>query len=228
LIKELEDYSWFPSILRRFQLDYIGFVVRFFHLYKPLVPILKNSLEHKTNWVDLCSGSGEPALYLSKLLNKPINLVLSDKFPTREDIQLVDILEMNFEEINCYTIFNAFHHFSTEEKNLVLSRLINSNCNFIIVELINGSLLNYIQVFINSILGQLIFTIFIKPFSLLRLFFTYVLPVNLFTVTFDGMISVAKSNYWEHIGKKHELEFQTINGSYFTKVYIIKNKSNAS
>jgi hypothetical protein len=39
----------------------------------------------------------------------------------------------------------------------------------------------------------LVFTPFIRPLSLRRIFFTYILPVNLITITYDGIISVLKS-----------------------------------
>jgi len=46
---------------------------------------------------------------------------------------------------------------------------------------------------LTTTIGCLLLTIFIKPFSLIRLLFTYILPVNILTITYDGMISVLKS-----------------------------------
>jgi hypothetical protein len=42
-------------------------------------------------------------------------------------------------------------------------------------------------------IGVLLFSPFIKPFSWQRLFFTYIIPINIITISFDGIISVLKS-----------------------------------
>ena len=65
-MKELEDYDWFPKILRQYQTDYIGSVVKWFNAYSPIIDYLNcQTFYAKTNW-DLCSGSSEPALSIFK------------------------------------------------------------------------------------------------------------------------------------------------------------------
>jgi hypothetical protein len=39
----------------------------------------------------------------------------------------------------------------------------------------------------------LVLTPFIRPFSLKRMIFTYIIPINIITITFDGIVSVLKS-----------------------------------
>jgi hypothetical protein len=41
--------------------------------------------------------------------------------------------------------------------------------------------------------GTLLLTPFIRPFSFRRLLFTYVLPLNIITITYDGIVSVCRS-----------------------------------
>jgi hypothetical protein len=50
-----------------------------------------------------------------------------------------------------------------------------------------------IKIIFTTTILQLCTAPFVKPFSFVRLFFTYIIPVNLFTVTYDGIISVLKS-----------------------------------
>ena len=57
MIKELEDYNWFPKILRRFQMEYIGSIIKWADYYQPLVLITNKLLkENNINIIqDLCS-----------------------------------------------------------------------------------------------------------------------------------------------------------------------------
>ena len=41
MLKELEDYNWFPKILRRWQMEFIGTIAIWTKLYQPLIPILQ-------------------------------------------------------------------------------------------------------------------------------------------------------------------------------------------
>jgi len=45
---------------------------------------------------------------------------------------------------------------------------------------------------------------FVKPFSLGRLFFTYVVPVNVLTITWDGVISVLRARTAEQYRSQFE------------------------
>ena len=68
-----------------------------------------------------------------------------------------------------------------------------NNAPFLIAEILEPGIINSIKIFFTTTLLQLLTAPFVKPFSAARLFFTYIIPVNLFTVTYDGIISVIKS-----------------------------------
>jgi hypothetical protein len=200
-VKELEDYTWFPQLLRRFQTDYIGFFVMKFRFYDPFVSHLK-----QLNWngkqFDLCSGSGQPALSIFQSSKGFDSLILSDKFPDFKHIDVVnvqvldssvDVLEMEFEANVTYTMFNALHHFSDAQKKDIVSKIIHVNGKAVFVEILNPSLLQCVKVVLAGTIGALLMMPFVRPFSAKRLFFTYLLPINLFTITYDGLVSVFKS-----------------------------------
>jgi hypothetical protein len=50
-----------------------------------------------------------------------------------------------------------------------------------------------LKIIFTTTIGQIILTPFVKPFSWMRLVFTYIIPINLFTITWDGVVSVLKS-----------------------------------
>ena len=70
MIKELEDYSWFPQTLRRWQMEFIGSIAVWTKLYQPLAPVLQQLIEENKIIAlqDLCSGSGIPAVYIHNAL----------------------------------------------------------------------------------------------------------------------------------------------------------------
>ena len=132
MIKELEDYNWFPAALRRWQLEFVGTVSVWTKLYDPLMPVLLQMIaENKIVALqDLCSGSGIPALYLHKKLKTKIPLLLTDKYPDTNfkdqppiiySLHSTDVHEMQPIENTAYTMYNAFHHFTSHRIGLAHS-----------------------------------------------------------------------------------------------------------
>lgn len=209
-MKELEDYNWFPTVLRNFQTEFIGFVVSKFNVYGAFIEHLKSLSLPQQTMTDLCSGSGEPASSILKKSNCFSHLVLTDKYPN--DLQMkdetisykkesMDAMEMEFEPGTCYTMFNAFHHFKDDDKLKIIEKIQKSGSSAFFVEILEPRIICLLKVLFATTIGTLIFTPFIKPFSLKRLFFTYILPVNIFTITFDGIVSVLKSGSVNHYKK---------------------------
>ncbi len=206
-MKELEDRHWFPSLFRNYQTDFIGFLVTRFHFYDPFVDSLRaRSFTPRPLW-DLCSGSGEPAISIFKECGQFTTLTLSDKFPnpsrSRDDRiayldHPADVLAMRFSRGTCYTMFNALHHFSDDEKLRIVQRVQDAGAMAFFVEVLEPSAPCLLGVLFAASAGNLLLAPFIRPFSVWRLFFTYVLPINLITIGFDGVVSVLRSRSARH------------------------------
>lgn len=201
-MKELEDHEWFPPLLRKFQMDFLAFTVIRFGVYEGFIQRLRDSEMPPQPMVDLCSGSGEPAITIFRKSNRFTRLTLTDKFPMKNFIaegpieyipNSLDVLDMQFEPDVCYTMFNAFHHFSDRDKMKIVERVSESGSEGFFVEILEPRVDTMLKVCIATTLGLILVTPFIKPFSWKRLLFTYILPVNIFTITFDGILSVIKS-----------------------------------
>lgn len=201
-MKELEDYYWFPSVLRNFQTEFIGFVVSKFNVYNVFIQHLKTMKLSVLPVTDLCSGSGEPAISIFRKSQCFSRLQLTDKFPgtlnindenISYDVKSTDVLEMAFNPGTYYTMFNAFHHFTDEEKLNIVQDIKNSDCTAFIVEILEPTVWCLLKVVFTTTLGSLVLTPFISPFSLKRMIFTYFIPINIITITFDGIVSVLKS-----------------------------------
>lgn len=200
-MKELEDYPFFPNLLRKFQTDYIGTIVKWFNVYKPIIRLINNSNYNSNELWDLCSGSSEPAEYIFKNQNKFQNLILSDKFPQslrhQDNIdykkESIDAINHEFNSNYCYTMFNAFHHFDDIDKLKIINKIIKNKSEAMIVEILEPTIINYFKIFLATTLGVLVFSPFIKPFDIKRMIFTYIIPINILTISYDGLISVYKS-----------------------------------
>lgn len=204
MIKELEDYNWFPKILRRFQMEYIGSIIKWLHFYGPLVPVLQTLLkENNTDRIqDLCSGSGMPAIYIQNQIGDGYKTILSDKFPEHSFANTLtvhylqqesDVLQLFPEQTMCYTMYNAFHHFTDLQKQQIIKKMQAANVSFVFAEILEPDIFTLIKIVFTTTILQVVTAPFVHPFSLMRLLFTYIIPVNLFTVTYDGIISVFKS-----------------------------------
>ncbi len=201
-MKELEDHNWFPSVLRNFQTEFIGFVVVTFNVYDDFIRHLKTLPLRVQTMSDLCSGSGEPAISIFRKSNCFSHLTLSDKYPAslpfRDDkisyeMQSADVLKMKFKPGTCYTMFNAFHHFGDKDKLNIAQKIQTSGSAAFFVEILQPGIVCFLKVFFLTTVGSLLLTPFILPFSLKRLFFTYIIPVSILVITFDGIVSVFKS-----------------------------------
>lgn len=221
-MKELEDYSWFPKAFRNFQTEFIGFVVSKFNVYEPFINYIKSKKHKSTIMFDLCSGSGEPAQSIYLKSNVFNEVMLSDKFPSSNTILKLDVLNMNFEANKCYTMFNAIHHFTKEEKKQIVQKIKQVGAEAYFVEILEPTILFALKVLSATTIGNLILSPFVKPFSLKRLFFTYIIPINILTISYDGIISVLKSGSMEYYKElfKEDVNVFRLKKNLFTLVVI--------
>ena len=199
---ELEDKKWLPHYLREMQLNYIGWLVKAFKIYEPIDEILAQQLQSPVSAIcDMASGNGGPIQFLAQKeqLNN-CHFILTDNFPNHSQVfqknvsyhpNSVDLLKDVAPRADFYTIFNAFHHFNQDEKKQLVDQY--KKTGLMIVEIIEPTLFHFIKILITTTLGQLLLTPFIRPFKWKQLFFTYVIPINLLTITWDGLVSVLRS-----------------------------------
>ena len=202
-MKELEDYNWFPKILRRYQMDTIGYLAQITQLYKPISTVLQSlvATNRYNNITDLCSGSGMPTLYLQQLTKLTLPITLTDIYPQiittlpniKYNTSSINVLQVQPKSHIIYTMYNAFHHFTTAEQQFIINHFVAHKATLLIVEVLQPTLRSYVSVIVASTVLQLLIAPFIKPFSWLRLLLTYIIPINLLTVLIDGVISVSKS-----------------------------------
>jgi len=204
-MKELEDLNWFPQFLRVQQTEFIGWMVRFFGVYNTVPRMMAEKIPAKlrhTIW-DLGSGSGGPLQTLAKdKILEDSSFVLSDLFP-QIDARLPANCHYHAKPMDArnespgkqitITFFNAFHHFKAAEQDGIVKRELNHGNALLVAEILQPDFLCTLRILLATTIGQVLFAPWVRPFRLNRLLFTWLVPVNLFTVTWDGLVSVLKS-----------------------------------
>jgi len=199
---EFEDKHWFPEVLRKMQVEYIGWLAATFKIYacieSPLYEALHNS--RNTNITDLCSGNGGPIKFLlaTKKLNN-VTATLTDLFPVEsadtdrisKETKPVNALKVPEHLQGLRTMFNAFHHFNESEKRNLIEQ--QAGNGFFVAEILQPDPLVFLKILFTTTIGQLLLTPFVKPFGWKRIALTYLIPINIITVTWDGLVSVLKS-----------------------------------
>ncbi len=212
-MQELEDLPWFPAKLRDYQTEHIGFLATRLPVYAVFLAYLRRALPRRGPQVDLCSGSGEPAITLFRQSGCFTDLTLTDRYPhwggsTPEGV-IYDPRPLNARSLEpvaptCYTMFNAFHHFSRGEQGRLVGKCRTAGVEAFFVELLEPTVVCMAKVLFATTFGVVLLAPFVKPFSLGRLFFTYVVPVNVLTITWDGVVSVLRSRTAEQYRSQFE------------------------
>ena len=191
-------------------------------IFKPFIQYLKSQDFRTSVLMDVCSGSGIPAQHLFLQTNHFQSLILTDKFPVKVDFsdvriqylnQACDITTMPFDKAYCYTMLNAFHHFSANEQNKIIEKCESSGAELYIIEILEPSIICLLKVILAGTLGVVFLSPFISKMTWKKFLLTYILPLNILTVTIDGIISVFKSKS----RNQFEEQFQTFSKQ--TEVY---------
>lgn len=86
------------------------------------------------------------------------------------------------------TLFLSFHHFKPEDAKIILQNAVNSKSPIAIFEGQERSFTSLLAMFLSPV-SVLVTTLFIKPFKLGRLLFTYIIPLVPLFVWWDGIVS---------------------------------------
>ncbi len=208
---EWEDFDWFPESIRNYGTDVLQFIANKGNIYKQIIPILIKGIKNsKTNQiVDLGSGGGGGLLKLNEELLKQIPLleiILTDYFPnipafkyTQQNAPNMSYVDYSVDAKNVpkqlqglLTLFLCFHHFQPNDAKLILQNAVDNNRDIAIIEAQERSIVSFFTLFFMPVLVLLI-TLFIKPFSFKRIFFTYIFPIVPLFVWWDGLVSALRT-----------------------------------
>lgn len=208
---EFEDQRWFPGFLRNYLTDFLQFVSNRFNIYKGIEPLLSQALK-KTNSsqiIDLASGGGGGLLNLATALRKDhpqLKIILTDLYPNEKAFEYtaqqsecfdyrkdaVDAMNVPQDLKGFRTQFLSLHHFREKDAVAIIQNAVNSNSPIAFFESQERNVKSVIAM-IFSPLNVLFVTPFIRPFSIGRIFFTYIVPLVPLFVMLDGILSALRT-----------------------------------
>ena len=206
---EIEDQPWLPDEFRNLLTDFLEILSKTLRIYIPVVPLIDNVLKrtHSRRVVDLCSGAAGPwCQLLSNGWN--VSVTLTDRFPNhaafaRAKALYSEQLDYCDEPVDARhiperldgmrTLFNGFHHFRPADAQAILQGVVNQRMAVGIFEIAERTPRILVSVLFGVPLLALAATPFIRPLSLSRLFWTYVVPLVPLCLVWDGLVSMLRT-----------------------------------
>ena len=212
---EFTDLAWYPRTFRRMQTDYLQFVGSLGSAHRFLIPLLTKAMQHAntTEIVDLCSGGTGPWLRLHEKLKEAgisVSIKLTDKYPTPEAVQKwaeasrqgieyvaepVDATKVPPQLKGMRTLFEGFHHFKPEQARSILQDAQENNAAIGIFEISLKPPFGLILLLLSPVMtlvSYIFLTPFMKPRTLSRFLWTYLIPVVPLATCWDGIVSLLR------------------------------------
>lgn len=202
---EFGDLPWWPAVLRDCVTDALAFGITRFRFYDCVAPMIAELLERSgpRAIVDLCAGGTGPWATLRRRLPDDVAITFTDRQPNARARAQIDALgdpRLRYldrsVDATCVprelggvrTMFTGFHHFAPAAARLVLADAVDAGAPIAIFEFSQRSASSCVAAMLVPWLMWLT-TPWIRPRSLARLVFTYVLPLAPLCNLWDGLVS---------------------------------------
>lgn len=208
-VPELEDEAWFPRPLRDSLTAFLRVSAEKLGVFEHAAPVLRDVVERsgKTRIVDLCSGGGGPLLsILDEIADARLEAVLTDLYPNLPAFEYaerrlpgrvhghrdsVDATNVPPELDGVRTVFNALHHFRPQLALRILEDAARKRQPLCIFEIVERHPFAFATI-AGVPLAVLALTPFTEP-SLMRLAFTYAVPIIPLATGWDGFASCMRA-----------------------------------
>ena len=209
---EFTDMPGLPRPLRRWLGDYLRGIVTLTCLFEPAAPHIAGLLRATggDQVVDLCSGAGGPWPALARpveaALGRPVKVLLTDLHPDGDTWAWLEASDaagvsghpgsVPADDVpaalrGVRTVFDGLHHLQPHAARAVLADAARHGVPLLAAEAVERSALGLAGVLLSPVLVWAV-TPFLRPLSLSRLLFTYLLPLVPLMVLWDGIVSVLR------------------------------------
>lgn len=211
---EFMDLPQTPRYLRDSIVESLGNSIRWSGVYKNAVPVFAEFCAklHSNTLLDLCSGSGEPVAILlgtmSEQNEKLPCFLISDLFPVISKMEkVIEQFPDNIQAINtpldalrvpgdiphsARVVISSLHHFTPDQAKSILRDSAEKGKPIFILEPMNRRLMSVLKLGFYFFLSILLNPLFSKHDRLLKVMFTYPIPLIPLMGMWDGAISVMR------------------------------------
>lgn len=209
---ELHEQDWMPAILRNVFRDALSGTQRIFRVYGPIAPRFVRWLDDvgADGVLDLCSGSGGPALALAERAaraGRRPRLRLTDLYPDRERFEQLARSappgQVSFEpepfdatdsvrsdEFPARTVLAAFHHFEPELARRIVADAARHADGIAVLEPMRRDAWHAVA--FAGLAGVALIYPFLAGITWRRLLWCTLVPVIPLMFAFDGVVSVMR------------------------------------
>ncbi|MFZ4715666.1 MAG: hypothetical protein ACOYL6_18225 [Bacteriovoracaceae bacterium] len=208
---EIQDFPWCPKTIRDGVTDYLAFSLKIAPLYKAAIPALENLFVGEKQWIDLCAGGGGGSIPLfleMKKVRPDLNLVLTDLYPNQGEKKFppavhihpepVDATQVPVNMIGVRTLFTSFHHLPDSLAKSVLADAFHKKQKIAVFEFTERNLYCLLMTF-PTLFFSFLTMILVRPWSLARFFWTYILPAIPIVATVDIILSSFRTRTTEEL-----------------------------
>jgi hypothetical protein len=205
---ELEDQPWFPRVIREAGMAYLRFAGEKLGQWERVRPAVEGALERsgEHDVLDLCSGGGGPVMALARGWHadgRKVGVTLTDRYPDdgarrlaaeagipglSYDAEPVEATDLRGDRPGLRTLFNAFHHLRPNEATALLASVVRDRKPIAVVEVLKRSPIAMLGLLFAPVIVLLLVP-FLRPFRLVWIPLTYLVPIIPLFVLWDGMIS---------------------------------------
>ena len=181
-ITQIINVRWFPKLIKILVAEFLSWFVLKVNATKPFVPVIEEILEEtqskKIINVEFNIGAGIETV--KPFLNKEII------------IESIPISKFNTSEKGVYLFVNSFHQLNSAKARNILQSIVDSGNPVVVVEGNNDSLWQIVGMTVFVPLTVLFTALFVKPFRISRIIFTYLIPILPVVIVIDGCIALLK------------------------------------
>jgi hypothetical protein len=211
---EFHDLPWVPRVWRQILTETIVSFYNVFGVFRPFVPRILEALDRSTERtvVDFGSGAGGPLPSLYPLLSRsrrpPLQVFLTDRYPNPEAVcrfpsdgpgpvryvaEPVDASRVPPHLTGFRTLFSSFHHFAPDDARRILRDAVDRRAGIAVAEFTERRLAAILTMFAIPFFVWITAPFAFRPFTLRKAFWTYVLPLPVFLVVWDGIVSCLRT-----------------------------------
>lgn len=201
---EIADQKWCPSFIRRAVTAFLATVGSRTGIYLPTIDVLKRALERAKirDIVVLCAGSGGGIMDVANALSPDTRIVLTDLAPdvsfaggTRTmiyDPRSVDARDIPADLRGARIVYGSFHHFEPDDAQAILHATVRANEPIAIFEATERSFRGIALCLLIPVLVLLMMPL-VRPFHILWIVLTYLIPILPAVILWDGLVSSLRS-----------------------------------
>jgi len=208
---EWNDQPWLPETLRRAETEYLATVIALARPFAPLAPRIAQVLDRAgtDRVVDLASGGAGPwpglAAAIDTARGRAPAVTLTDLYPNQRAFERAATAGLAHEPTpvdaravpphlsGVRTMFDALHHLRPGDARAVLADAHRAGAPIVIAEATSRRLAPILGSLLFVPLAVLLLTPAIRPWSLSRLVFTYLVPVLPLLILWDGIVSCLRT-----------------------------------